>query len=178
LVGGVSFGATLSSILALQARDTPLPSPITSLLLSAGCFVPPTFADKVLPQHQRPLYLSQTQPECIAAPLLSQKLSICLALARTDDETSPHSRPLNWPPGDKGFTGMPRSYFQACGRDITRDDTLVYEETLRAAGAETRLDVYPGCPHLFWELFPHTTAAQKWSRDTAKALTWLLRGPV
>lgn len=178
LVGGVSFGATISSILALQARDAPLPNPINGIFLSAGSFVPKTLADKVLTPDQRALYLSHTQPECVGAPLLPQKLSTCLALARRDDETSPYSRPLNWPVGEKGFTGMPRSYFQACGRDITRDDTLVYEEILRSAGAETKLNIYPGCPHLFWELFMQTKAAQAWRRDTAEAIRWLLGSPV
>lgn len=70
---------------------------------------------------------------------------------------------------------MPRVYFQACGLDSTRDCTLVMEKVWRDAGVPTRLDVYPGMPHVFWALgLPPIEQINKQEEDTKKGLSWLM----
>jgi acetyl esterase/lipase len=45
--------------------------------------------------------------------------------------------------------------------DILRDEDLIYEQLLAENGVETKLDLYPGMPHIFWSTFPNTHAGQK-----------------
>jgi versiconal hemiacetal acetate esterase len=48
---------------------------------------------------------------------------------------------------------FPPTYLSACGADPLRDDNVVLEAELKSKGVKTRLDVYDGLPHLFWN-FP------------------------
>ena len=72
-------------------------------------------------------------------------------------------------------SNMPRTYFQACGWDIMRDCTLVMEQVWKDVGVPTRLDVYPGMPHAFWDLKLPIAQARKFEADTVAGLKWLLR---
>jgi acetyl esterase/lipase len=68
---------------------------------------------------------------------------------------------------------------QVCGYDPLRDEDLIYEKVLREeGGVKTRVNVYPGLPHLFWIAFkdkvPREAAAAK--QDFLDGIAWLLRG--
>jgi len=39
---------------------------------------------------------------------------------------------------------------------------------------KTRLDIYPGLPHHFWEFFPDFSGNEKHTQDTIEGLRWLL----
>jgi hypothetical protein len=44
-----------------------------------------------------------------------------------------------------GHKNLPPTYFQICGMDPLRDDSFIYERTLREECAvKTRMDLYPG----------------------------------
>ena len=59
--------------------------------------------------------------------------------------------------------------------DINRDDALIFEQILREeCSTPTRIDVYPGVPHVFWGIFPTLTQAKKWQEDTREGFGWLL----
>ena len=71
-----------------------------------------------------------------------------------------------WP---TGHHELPRTYFQICGMDILRDEDLIYEQVLREDnGVETRVDIYPGMPHIFWGSFSHLAQGRKAAIDLIK----------
>ena len=45
---------------------------------------------------------------------------------------------------------LPAIAFHICGADPTRDGALLLEDKLRGLGVPTRLIVYKGLPHTFW----------------------------
>lgn len=81
--------------------------------------------------------------------------------------------PFNHP---KGHGDIPPTYFQVCGLDVLRDDSLIYEQVLREENlTPTRLDLYLGLPHHFWEFYPQLTQhVQRRTEDTVNGVQWLL----
>jgi acetyl esterase/lipase len=70
---------------------------------------------------------------------------------------------------------MPRVYFQVCGLDVNRDDSLIYERVLREeCGIPTRVDLYAGFPHCWWDMYPDLEASKKRMEDMIKGVGWLL----
>lgn len=71
------------------------------------------------------------------------------------------------------FTGVPRAFFQLCGRDPLRDEGLAYADALEAAGVPIRVNVYSGVPHAFW-IFPEIKKTQVAAEELQTGLQWLL----
>lgn len=81
--------------------------------------------------------------------------------------------PFNHP---SGHSDVPPTYFQVCGLDPLRDESLIYERVLREEnGIATRLDFYPGLPHHFWEFYPQLRQQiHRRTEDTVNGIQWLL----
>jgi len=171
VVGGHSFGGSTAAIISLQAADQGLSDTITGLYLGTGNFV-----NKQVPAEYTDQYRSRTDDRCTNAPVLdaATKRAFERAGAYTDKPVWGGVSDDDLP---NAFKRQPRTYFQVCGMDVLRDDALVYEDMLRSHGVDTRVDIYPGTPHVFWAVFPPGTVSQatKWAGDTQVGMTWLLR---
>jgi acetyl esterase/lipase len=62
---------------------------------------------------------------------------------------NPHNRDYT-PTLSKNLKGFPNTYSVACGLDALRDDAIIMDNELKKAGVTTKIDVYPGLPHIFW----------------------------
>lgn len=61
---------------------------------------------------------------------------------------------------------------------MVRDEALIYEKVLREKyGVKTKVDVYPGLPHLFWLIFPNgfVEKSEKALGDFLAGARWLLK---
>ncbi|KAH8897392.1 alpha/beta-hydrolase [Thozetella sp. PMI_491] len=166
VLGGTSSGGQLAAALSHQARDEELSPPLTGVYLNATSIVHP----EAIPAKYRPWHTSLRQNEGKAG--LSQKTQNLFFEAVRPDIESDLWNPLNW---STGHENLPPTYFQACGADIQRDDSLVYERVLRLEYAvETRIDIYPGLPHVFWYMYPGHSACDKFYLDAVRGIGWLL----
>lgn len=79
--------------------------------------------------------------------------------------------PLLWPSGHKT---QPPTYFHICGRDVLRDEGLIYEYVLREAGVKTKLDITPGICHAGDSFFPMLSFSGPAVAKRHEAYKWLL----
>ena len=176
IVGGISAGANLAAAIAHLARDNNLSPPITGQYLCAGTFMSPQH----VPTKYHEFYLSQEQNK--DAPLVPRSFLQLLRGAHDADPKSPlwacidQHHPADAPGEVKhGNMNLPPSYFQACGLDIARDDSLIYERILREeCNIPTKLDLYEGFSHCWWTTFPNLEMSQKRMNDSVEGIRWLL----
>lgn len=182
IVGGTSAGANLAASIAHLARDEQLDPPLTGQMLVAGTYI----SHRHVPKRYRPWYLAREQNR--DAPVFDLDLSEMFQNAFRPDHASPlwavfdqhDSRDENYEdaddPGVKyGHMGLPPAYFQICGLDPGRDDSLIYERVLREeCRIQTKADIYPGYPHVWWSNYPELEASKKRDDDAVVGIQWLL----
>ncbi|CAK3998332.1 related to sterigmatocystin biosynthesis lipase esterase STCI [Lecanosticta acicola] len=174
IIGGVSAGGNMSTIIAHQARDQNLLPRITGIYSACGSARHRGDDLSNLPGLYRDRFLSRSQPECIYNPILSKEMSDLMTACYQADTSSELFCPLLWP-SEQGHRNLPRMYQQVCGRDPNRDEQLILDDLLKKAGIETRLDVYKGLPHCFWIALRHLPESTRWERETVEGFTWLLQ---
>ncbi|KAI1451612.1 Alpha/Beta hydrolase protein [Annulohypoxylon moriforme] len=168
IVAGESSGANMALAVAYlwttQKRNATLQ--ITGVYSSANSAA----NAETVPEKYKPLFLSMEQNA--HAPVVD-----ITAVERIKDLYKPDpNSPIAYPIAIADPSIMPRTYFQACGLDPTRDCTLVMEQVWKDAGVQTELDVYPGMPHVFWALgLPALEQTKKHEADTREGLSWLLK---
>lgn len=169
IIGGESSGGNASAVLAHLARDNQLSPPLTGQFLSVASCLPP----ETVPEKYRPFYHSWEQAEA-SHKLFNYDMTVIFRQAHRPDMRSPLFGAFNDP---RGHAGLPPAYFQICGIDPVRDEGFIYERVLREEyGIKTKMDLYSGLPHAFWQLFPTLKASQKAKEDAMKGFTWLLEG--
>ncbi|KAJ9651283.1 hypothetical protein H2198_009437 [Neophaeococcomyces mojaviensis] len=171
VLGGHSYGARAASIISLHAQELGLDAVITGLYFGAGGFVP----EAKVPTGYADHYRSKFDERCRNALVLNSQTHKMFLDVYAADKDSPWFQTLNVESLD-AVKGQPRAYFQVCGMDILRDDSLIYEDILRKSGTGTRLDIYPGTPHVFWSFLQPGMIRQatKWAEDTQEGFAWLL----
>ncbi|KKK25999.1 hypothetical protein AOCH_000449 [Aspergillus ochraceoroseus] len=167
ILGGTSAGAHMTATLSHWARDQNLSPPLTGLYLNVVGLVVP----EAVPETYKDLYRSREQNK--EGMTLSAAANAVYLEALQPDLTSHIYNPFNWP---SGHAGLPPTYFQICGGDILRDEALIYERILREEhNTPTKVDIYPGLPHVFWVNFPTHSSTRKFYSDVNQGLGWLLK---
>lgn len=173
IIGGVSQGTRLASVIALQAAATESATTpkITGLYFAAGSFIA---TEESIPDKYKDRYLSRTDERCVNAPILDSDTKTLFDKAYAPDLNSPIHAAFNVQPWSKHAKVAPRVFFQVCGMDILRDDSFIYAAILEDLGVQTRVNVYPGTPHVFWSIFRSIQQAQTWKADKDRGVGWLL----
>lgn len=87
------------------------------------------------------------------------------------DPHDPLRSPLLFPTGHRN---LPPTYIAVAGADPWRDVGLLYEEVLREEGVETKLDIFAGLPHGFWNMFPTAEFSKEYRQKCDEGLRWLV----
>ncbi|KAF2723123.1 alpha/beta-hydrolase [Polychaeton citri CBS 116435] len=165
IIGGVSAGGNVSSVVATMAVEQPLRHPITGQWLA----VPTLMNEDNVPDKYRQYYLSM-EHNTDTPVLAARDLDIIQGFINADA-----SSPLRYPVLTKApLSRQPKAFIQACGLDPIRDDALVWDEMLKEAGVQTRTELYPGCPHAHWSFMPGLDITTKARVDTVVGMAWLL----
>jgi acetyl esterase/lipase len=166
VVGGTSSGGHMANPLVHRARDEGLQPPITGVHLT----VAPTLAPQALTEAYRDIYKSRDALR--DGYTLTQKSIDLYDREVQPDFNSALWSPLLWP---TGHAGLPPTFFQICGADMLRDDSLIYERELRVNhGIMTKVFIYSGLPHVFWYTHPYLSTSKRFLTDTIAGEGWLL----
>ncbi|KAJ7162681.1 Alpha/Beta hydrolase protein [Mycena crocata] len=161
LVGGASAGGNLAAAMTHRARDDPFfaQNRITGQVLQIPALVHPS----AVPDKYKSELLSYEQNK--DAPVLSKAATDRCYELLAGPPTNVDVSPLL-----ADHTGIPPAYIQICGLDPLRDEAFLY-----ARMVESKVDVYPGVPHGFYQVFPKLAASTKWDADLLPGIAWLLR---
>lgn len=167
IVGGESSGGNIAIVLTHLARNNNLSPPLTGQFLGLPSCLPPD----TVPEKYKPFYHSWEQAE-ESPQLFGYEMTMMFRKAHAADVHSPLFAAFNDP---TGHADLPPAYFQICGLDPVRDEGLVYEKVLREeCGIKTKMDVYSGLPHAFWQVFPSFEKAGQAYEDMVNGFSWLL----
>jgi len=167
VLGGSSAGGNIAAVLAQKSLKENLAAPLTGLWMDVSMvFAKP----ENCPQEYKHLYLSYTQNEDAPGLLTKQAIQYIKSASKADG-FSPDFSPVN---AETPHVGMPRTFIQAAGMDMYRDDAVIYWTMLRANGVEARLKVYPGVPHGHANLYPQLKASREAKVDTLEGFGWLI----
>ncbi|KAK5677477.1 hypothetical protein LTS10_010049 [Elasticomyces elasticus] len=167
IVGGLSAGACSSLAVANLAVLEELRVPITGLWLG----IPALMDERHVPERYGTYFL--VRQKNAGAPTLDVAALAALGEMNEWDDDSPLRFPILFR-DQVPLSSLPPTYFQVCGADPVRDDALIYDEMLKEAGVETKVDFYPGCPHGHWAFMPGIEVSEKAVVDTMVGVGWLL----
>lgn len=166
VVGGLSAGGTLASIAPTQLAGT-LRHNITGIFLG----IPTLLTKEIVPDKYKDLWTSRF--DGTTDPAITQSWVDENVEAIGLDPFSPYFSVLN---SSTGVHGLPRTYIQVGGRDVFRDDGVVYQKILADAEVDAKVDVHPEEGHSWFSIW--------WNKDTRSAtlkektmagMAWLLR---
>ena len=167
IVGGYSAGGNVAAVVASEARFMSLRYPITGSFICIALL----FTERTVPQKYKPLFTSREENDI--PPAGKQSVSDCISNAGADS-SSPLFCAVHHA---KGLRGLPRTAMQVGGKDVMRDDCVVYARLLEDAGIEVRLDNHAEIGHGAWTIFTDMNAptSDMLKEKTLDAIRWLLR---
>lgn len=176
ILGGNSAGANFAGVLARKAVEENLQPRVTGQFLSFPLFGndPDNELVQMLPEAEKCRDIWGTSWEQNAdAMFVSREAARSLVGHYKPDVTSPLYNPLSATP-EFQLSGMPKVFVQVAGRDLLRDDGIVYAYALEDAGVAVRLEAYRGVPHAFPFFIPQLEASRRAMVDVALGFAWLL----
>lgn len=165
IMGGVSAGGSLTSCLSRKFQDEPLAHPLTGQWLCVTSAMGPSN----VPEKYKEYHISGAQM-AKGAGFSRETRDILKSLVEYDESSDLRYAIHSKTP----ISGQPKTYFQIDGMDPLRDDGLIYDEMLKEAGVETKVDFYPGCPHDHMHSFHGTEVGDRSNVDTVVGIAWLL----
>ncbi|TXB97345.1 hypothetical protein FocTR4_00011283 [Fusarium oxysporum f. sp. cubense] len=132
IIGGTSAGANIANGVVYLNRDLGSPAKVTGQFLGVGPLLPPPF----VPDKYKDDYVSHEQNKHVTIP--PEELARAFVAAYKPDPNSPIAVPAVHP---SGHSGIPPTYFQVCGLDGLRDESIIYERILEHDNIPTRLDI-------------------------------------
>jgi acetyl esterase/lipase len=169
ILGGVSAGGSMTTTTAQKMVSEGVSPPLTGLWIC----VPNILHESIVPSKYKEVLIARKQN--VDVPGLSMKDLDFLDTLIKQDVSSPDWSPFN---AQNPHQDMPPAYFQVCGMDPLRDDGLIYEAVLRENGNVTKIDVYPGVPHVHFSMYPQLEISKKARLDVIKGFGWLLKKEV
>lgn len=167
LVGGTSAGGDIAATVAHLARDQKLPVTGCHLMAPAIC----DSAHLPMRYQQEPNSWEQNKDAAVLSRK-AVKIFYDAYIPSQADRGNALFSPLLW---EGGHGGICPTYFQVCGSDPFRDETLIYERTFREdAGVATKIDVYPGLPHGFWSVYPMLESSKRFFEEALEGVQWLV----
>lgn len=165
ILGGVSVGGSMAAALSRKFIDEPLSFSLTGQWLSVASLMD----DDCVPDRFKDLFIARKESE--NTPFLNKA---SLEALQQWSQWDPRSE-LRYVVNSKNdISKLPRVYLQVGAMDPYRDDTLIYDEMLKEAGVETKIDLYAGCPHLHMMILPDLEVSKRTRIDTIVGLGWLL----
>ena len=123
----------------------------------------------ILLETYKHLWFSHEQ--VVSSPVINNDTARKLFQYYNPELKSPLWSPFN---ASSPSEGLPPTFIQVCGKDVVRDDGLIYDRMLSDNGTKTRLNVYPGLPHCFWAFLPQHRVSKESMVDVALGFAWLL----
>lgn len=182
IVGGVSAGATLSSVaLGIDIlasgpgnSDEKLARPLTGVFLNCPLF----FTDDIVPDMYKHRWTSR-HDNAASENMTTPALSRILAELRPDV----HSPWFSFihvleRQHDVELRYRPPIFLQACYHDPLRDDSIIMAEILRNRGFPVKMDMMPDDGHAACVTMPWEAKSQNptMEESTMEGMRWLLEG--
>lgn len=165
IMGGASAGGSLTSCLSRKFQEEPLAHPLTGQWLCIASAMGPDH----VPDKYKSYHVSAAQMAKGAG--FTKETRDTLQSLVGYDETSELRYAVH---SKTPLAGQPKTYFQVDGMDPLRDDGLIYDEMLKEAGVETKLDLYPGCPHGHMHALHGLEVTDRANVDSVVGIAWLL----
>jgi acetyl esterase/lipase len=169
IVGGNSGGATFASIIAHLARDDGMTPKITGQFLAC-----PILTDETVDENGKYYRLFPgrypSQDENWNAPLQDRATKERMRELSQVDLRSHYTTSFLFESHDR----LPPVYTQVCGLDPWRDGGIIYNDLAEQQGSKSKIDIYAGMPHCWWNTYPMLSRTQKWKKDTVEGVRWLL----
>lgn len=180
LLGGASSGGNIVAVLSRYFQKAENKALLPNVVSITGQWIGAAqlFPDDgtTAPEDLRSYFQSREQNA--NAPVLNAAALAGGAMALQCKDMSSELRFPSLSDSAEPLAEQPRTYIQACGMDPLRDDGLIYEEVLKRAGVQTRLDFYKGAPHAFWLVLPLEGTGSEIGReavvDILVGFGWLL----
>jgi acetyl esterase/lipase len=184
IVGGISVGGNLASVVSHLAKNKKLSPPLIGIWLDEPNLVTRVWCLRSGGRISRAGSSAKTRPYWTRLIWSGISLCFCWVIFRFGEKVlimyksiqagspSPLFSPLILPSGHKD---LPPHFFLLQGTDPLRDEGLIYERRLREnCGVKTKLVVIPGVPHGFHPFLSTYSKSGNVVKTMFEGIGWLL----